>query len=188
MPRVKKCSGASRILEVEETLPTIQTMQFVDSKDTQREASEQEMNPDKTEQVKMCPLCHDPLQYNEITTQRGTSWCYYRCPSVTDFTKCFVASSAEDVDLYLDRVKQTLHPMFESVPNSFDPANMRCYCNKSLILAMSESDKNKHRLYFKCPKRECSFFQWGDSQQRHKPYDLAEPIQRQRRYEARLRC
>ena len=167
------------------------------------------MFPDKTEQVKTCPLCHDPLQYDEVTTQRGTPWCYYRCPSVTDFTKCFVASSAEDVDLYLDRVEQTLHPMFESGPNSFDPANMRCYCNKSLILAMSKSDKNKHRLYFKCPKGECSFFQWGDSQpvgkvmrwlyqgvnpdakgkeQRHKPYDLAKPIQRQRPYEARPLC
>ena len=175
MPRVKKSSDATRPQDLEEEhLPTIQTMQFVDSDDAQREASErdafdttallQEMFPDKSEQVKTCPLCHEQLHYNEVTTKRGTQWCYYRCPSITDFTKCFVASGAQDVDLYLDRVKETLHPVFFSGPNSFDASLMRCYCNKSLILAMSKSEKNKYRLYFKCPKGECSFFQWGDDE------------------------
>ena len=167
MPRVKKCSDAPRVSEEEETLPTIQTMQFVDNVNVDA-ASElpfdaddllDEMFPDKAGQVKTCPICSESLQYDEVTTKRGTPWCYYCCPAVNDFTKCFVACGAEDVDLYLDRVKQTLHPMFVSGPNSFDPANMHCYCNKSLILALSKSDKNKYRLYFKRPKGDCCFFQ-----------------------------
>ena len=213
MPRVKKCSDASRVTE--ETLPTIQTMQFMDNVNVDASSEPpfdtdtllEEMFPDKTND-KTCPICSESLQYDEVTTKRGTPSCYYHCPAVNDFTKCFVASGADDIDLYLDRVKQTLHPMFVSGPNSFEPSLMRCYCNKSLILALSKSDKNKYRLYFKCPKGEYSFFQWGDSQpvgkvmrwlhqgvnpdvkgkeQRHKPYDLAKPIPRQRNFEARPR-
>ena len=31
---------------------------------------------------------------------------------------------------------------------------------------MSNSEKNPGRLYFKCPKRECKFFQWADVEPR----------------------
>ena len=145
------------------------------------------------------------MEYDEVTTKKGTQWCYYRCPSVKDFTKCFVACGADELDQYLERVKATLHPCYGRGPDSYDPCMMRCYCNKSLILAMSRSDKNKFRLYFKCPKGECSFFQWGDDaplgkirrwlhqgvnpdatdkEQRHKPYDLDRPLKRHHPYEA----
>ena len=218
MPRVKKCNDISPSQDVDEKLPTIQTMQFVDSVDAQREADEreafdavsllEEMFPDKPKHERTCPLCHVELLYDEVTTKRGDVWCYYRCPSVTDFTKCFIASGEADVDMYLHRVKQSLHPVFQAGADSFHSSHMRCYCQRSLILALSKSDKNKHRLYFKCPKGDCSFFQWADvspvgkvqrwlrqgvnpdakgKEQRHQPYDLAKPIPRQRPFEARTR-
>ena len=105
-------------------------------------------------------------------------------------------------------VKSSLHTVYVSGPDSFDPSRMHCYCNKSLILALSKSVKNKYCLYFKSPKGQCSFFQWGDltpagkvlhwlqqgvnpeargKEQRHKPYDLARPMPRQRNFEARTR-
>ena len=45
-------------------------------------------------------------------------------------------------------------------------------CNKSLVLATSCSEKNPGRLYLKCPKRTCKFFQWIDEP----PRGLAEEI------------
>ena len=131
MPRVKKCSDVSRGLDesfLEENLPTIQTMQFVDNVDINHAPSEppfdttavlDEMFPNNT---KTRPICSETLHYDEVTTKRGNQWCYFRCPAVHDFTKCFVACGAEDIDLYIDRVKQTLHPMYVSGPNSFDPS------------------------------------------------------------------
>ena len=156
-----------------------------------------------------CPLCSHVLQYDEVTTSKGDTWCYYRCPSVTDYTKCFVASAADQLESYLDRVANTLHPCYKRGVDAYEPSMMRCYCNKSLILAMSKSQRNSMRLYFKCPKGSCSFFQWGDEaplgkirrwlhqgvdpnakgkEQNHKPYDLAAPIQRTRPYEVTPRC
>ena len=113
-----------------------------------------------------CPLCLETLQYDEVDTKQGVPWRYYRCPAVANFTKCFVACGADDVALYLHRVKDTLHPIYMPGPVSFDPASMRCYCQLSLILALSRSDRNRHRLYFKCPKGRCSFFQWGDEERK----------------------
>ena len=177
---------------------------FVPSNDEQQQQEDGEIVQDAPE----CPLCRDKLQYDEVETKRGVPWRYYRCPAVADFTKCFVACGVDDVDIYLERVKNTLHPIYMPGSASFDPACMRCYCQLSLILALSRSDKNRHRLYFKCPKGRCSFFQWGDEEpkgkvyrwlyqgvatdakgkeQRYKPYDLARPIERRPPFEARPR-
>ena len=109
------------------------------------------------------PVCGEVLNYDEITKQDGDVWRYLRCPTTKFFTKCFVTCGITDAPLYLDRVRETLHPVYSLGPDNIDPASMRCYCNKSLILALSKSEKNKHRLYFKYPKGQCSFFQWGDS-------------------------
>ena len=43
---------------------------------------------------------------------------------------------------------------------------MKCYCRKATVLSMSNSEKNPGRLYFKCPRRECKFFQWADVEPR----------------------
>ena len=137
MPRVKKCSDMSPSQDVCEKLPTMQTMQFVDVTDAQREEDDrevfdaasllEEMFPDKPQQDETCPICYATLQYDEVETKRGDTWCYYRCPGVTDFTKCFIASGEDDVDMYLHRVKESLHPVYQPGPDSFNPSHMRYY-------------------------------------------------------------
>ena len=122
------------------------------SKDELQQQEEGEIVSDEPE----CPLCRDKLQYDEVETKKGEPWCYYRCPAVADYTKCFVACGAADVTMYLHRIKETLHSIYKPGPASFDPACMRCFCQMSLILALSRSDKNRHRLYFKCPKGQSS--------------------------------
>ena len=176
---------------------------FVSSDDDNQQQEEGEIEQDEPE----CPLCHDKLQYDEVEGKGGEPWCYYRCPAIADYTKCFVACGAADVTMYLHRIKETLHSIYKPGPASFDPASMRCFCQMSLILAMSRSDKNRHRLYLTCPKRRCSFFQWADEEpkgknyrwlyqgvansklkeQRYKPYDLAKPVARRPPFEARPR-
>ena len=175
---------------------------FVSSDEENQQREEGEIVQDEPE----CPLCRDKLVYDEVESKNGGDpWCYYRCPAVVDYTKCFVACGAADVTMYLHRIKETLHSIYMSGPASFDPACMRCHCQMSLILAMSRSDKNRYRLYLKCPKGKCSFFQWADEEpkgknyrwlsqgvsnsklkeQRYKPYDLARPIERRPPFEAR---
>ena len=39
---------------------------------------------------------------------------------------------------------------------------MKCFCSNTLNLAMSNSERNPGRLFFKCAKRQCDFFQWAD--------------------------
>ena len=215
MPRVKTCSDAScssleTHFDTQEVLGTINQMVFTDKlpeADFDPDNMLDQMFPDKQvdPQVKTCPRCYETLIYDEVDTKRGDVWRYYRCTTLNDYTKCYVTCGADDVDLYLDKVRDTLHPVYVS---GYQASHLRCYCNLSLILAMSKSDKNKYRLYFKCPKGACSFFQWGDTEafgrvqqwfvqgvnpdarhkeQRHKPYDLAKPIQTKRPFEARPR-
>ena len=43
---------------------------------------------------------------------------------------------------------------------------MWCYCERPLIMSQSRSEKNPGRLFFKCPKRNCKFFQWVDQEPR----------------------
>ena len=102
-----------------------------------------EMFPDKSGHDKTCPRCYETLIYDEITTQKGDLWRYFRCPQVHEFTKCFVACGADDVDGYLNKVKETLHPCYV---NGFDASRMRCYCNMSLILAVCFSLFRAHKF------------------------------------------
>ena len=67
---------------------------FVSSNDDNNQQQEEgEIVQDEPE----CPLCRDTLQYDEVEGKRGEPWCYYRCPAVADYTKCFVACGAADV-------------------------------------------------------------------------------------------
>ena len=216
MPKVKKTLELPRSNDV--GLPCIQNMQFVsDDLPVCTDAMLQDMfsngpeddtsSPQQTTPEKQCPVCQINLLQDEIDRQDGNgAWSYYRCPSVTYYTKCYISSGADVIDFYLTRVMDTLHPVYRPGPQSYNPGNLRCYCQKSLILGMSNSDKNKYRLYFKFLKRECSFFQWADTdavgkvrrwlhqgvnpdakgkEQRHKPYDLQKPIPRAPQSEVR---
>ena len=45
---------------------------------------------------------------------------------------------------------------------------MRCHCCNALAMTMSHSERNPGRLFFKCSRRICPFFQWVDEDPRGK--------------------
>jgi len=106
----------------------------------------------------LCPRHMTPMRYNSITKPDGSTWEYYRCPSSRFWTQCYVTCGAHEVREYLKRVSEQTHPSYDKV----DPTRFRCQCDKSLVLATSHSVHNPDRLYLKCPKRLCKFFQWID--------------------------
>ena len=107
----------------------------------------------------ICPRCMVPMKFGSVKTpEGGTWWEYYRCPSERFYTKCYVTCGVREVSTYLQRVAKQTHPCY----NNIDPARFRCLCNKSLVLATSHAQSNPDRLYLKCPKRNCKFFQWID--------------------------
>jgi len=115
-----------------------------------------------------CPRCNVPMTYGCVNTADGTDFKYYRCPETRFFTKCYVTCGVDELSDYLPRVQTQTHPCY----NDIDPARFRCLCNKSLVLSTSRSQKNPGRLYLKCQKRNCKFFQWIDEP----PRGLAEDI------------
>ena len=116
-----------------------------------------------------CPRCNVPMSYGCVKAADGSDWYkYYRCPEVRFFTKCYVTCGVNELSEYLPRVQSQTHPCY----NDIDPARFRCMCNKSLVLTTSRSQKNPGRLYLKCQKRNCKFFQWIDEP----PRGLAEEI------------
>ena len=131
-----------------------------DKKDQEEgEAAPLLQNPDKPE----CPRCHVGVEYHESPRFDGTVWRYVRCPESKFFTKCFVTCGVDNqLDTYLAKVRHQLYEAYRHTPRSLDMAQLRCFCRKSLVLSLSRSEKNPHRLYFKCPQGTCSFIQWGD--------------------------
>lgn len=41
---------------------------------------------------------------------------------------------------------------------------MKCYCKRPLIMSKSQLESNPGRLFLKCPKQGCDFFQWVDKE------------------------
>ena len=129
MPRVKRSSDGPN-----DGLGVIQNMQFctdsprhLEGFDATAAISEmfplQDLPPSPKgdlETMHNCPLCSHVLQYDEVTTVKGDTWCYYRCPAVIDFTKCFVASAADQLEAYLDRVANTLHPCYKRGVDAYE--------------------------------------------------------------------
>ena len=103
-----------------------------------------------------CPRCEVPMHYGSVPCPDGSIFEYYRCPTTRFNTKCYVTCPIKEVKEYLRRVKEQTHPCYQKI----DPARFRCDCHKSLVLATSHSVNNPNRLYLKCPKRTCNFFQW----------------------------
>ena len=102
---------------------------------------------------------NDTLQKKETNTQYG-HWEYYKCP----VRNCYVSCGVKDIESFLDWAKHKLHNFFLSKPVHV----MKCYCKRPLIMSMSQSEKNPGRLFLKCPKRWCDFFQWVDEEPRGK--------------------
>ena len=123
----------------------------------------EEFDPDQfldrlKKQDHTCLCCWVPMKFGSVQTPNGSTWEYYRCPSFRFFTKCYVTCGAREVSTYLQRVAEQTHPCFKKI----DPARFRCQCNKSLVLVTSHSANNPDRLYLKCPKCTCKFFQCID--------------------------
>ena len=109
-----------------------------------------------------CPRCDVPMNYGSVPCPDGSIFEYYRCPTTRFNTKCYVTCPTKEAKEYLRRVKEQTHPCYQKI----DPARFRCDCHKSLVLATSHSVNNPNRLYLKCPKRTCNFFQWINEQPR----------------------
>ena len=109
-----------------------------------------------------CPRCDVPMNYGSVPCPDGSIFEYYRCPSTRFNTKCYVTCPTKEAKEYLRRVNEQTHPCYQKI----DPARFRCDCHKSLVLATSHSVNNPNRLYLKCPKRTCNFFQWINEQPR----------------------
>lgn len=124
-----------------------------------------------------CPRCEVELEYGEVEKADGELFCYWRCPKEQNGVKCFVTHQADDqCGEYLELVKARLagcywpsgDPVKDCKRKVIPFINMECYCCSSLVLITSQSEKNPNRLFFKCKKGECKFFQWADSVPRGK--------------------
>ena len=102
-----------------------------------------------------CPIHNSPLTEHEAEN----GWVYLVCEQGRDEDKnvCFVCTSKDEAVTYLARVRDRMLKYYKT-------ADMRCYCDGSVLLSESKSEQNPGRLYFKCRMKEgkCNFFQWAD--------------------------
>ena len=113
---------------------------------------------ESTEILYSCPVHpNDTLQSKEINTQYG-HWKYYKCP----VQNCFVSCGVDNVEHYLESAKHQLHNFY--LVKSMHA--MKCYCHRPLIMSKSHSEKNPGRLFLKCSKQRCDFFQWVNEEPR----------------------
>ena len=111
-------------------------------------------NPSPPHTTHVCPLHPlEELDQREADTRWG-HWEYFKCP----VRGCFVCCGAHQVDTYIPALKNQLQDFLRLLPLT----KMKCFCSNTLNLAMSNSERNPGRLFFKCSKRECDFFQWAD--------------------------
>ena len=96
------------------------------------------------------------MKFGVVLREDGSQFKYSRCPVTRFDTKCYVTCGKEDLANYLRAVEQQTHPCYAKIA----PEKFKCECDLSMILAMSQSEKNPGRLYLKCPKRSCKLFQW----------------------------
>ena len=71
---------------------------------------------------------------------------------------------SKDVAHYLDSAKRQLRQYYYQLPQD----KMRCHCCVALTMSMSHTEKNPGRLFFKCSRRLCPFFQWVNEDPRGK--------------------
>ena len=103
--------------------------------------------------VKQEPLecfIHD-CKLEKCTSQSG--WEYIRCP----MSDCFIFTGLDKVHHYL-KIAQGQIPIWYK----WNKEKLKCFCSESLVLCQSCSEKNPGRIYFKCQRNRCNFFQWGD--------------------------
>lgn len=114
-------------------------------------------NPSPPPGVHYCPL-HYPTPMKKNTARNG--WEYYTCPE----KDCFIFTDAENVDEYSKSVEAQLHEYYRVSSR----VKLHCYCNNALSLCRSRSYKNPGRMYFRCRKGQCDFFQWAEEEPKRK--------------------
>ena len=103
--------------------------------------------------VKQEPLecfIHD-CKLEKCTSQSG--WEYVRCP----MSDCFIFTGLDKVHHYLKIVQDQIPVWYK-----LNKEKLKCFCSQSLVLCQSCSEKNLGRMYFRCQRNRCNFFQWGD--------------------------
>jgi len=108
-----------------------------------------------------CPMCvvhpEEFLERRQTDTQYGR-WEYYKCPVQGCFVCCGVDQGVDidddphkkdKVQYYLDSAQRQLHEFYHRLPLD----NMKCFCDRPLIMTLSHSEKNPGRLFLKCSKR-----------------------------------
>ena len=91
------------------------------------------------------------LKKRETTTTYGR-WSYYKCP-VPD---CFACAGVDNIQCCVASSDRMLIDYYIQLQE------MKCYCQRPLIMSMSRSEKNPGKFYFRCAKRQCDIFQWAD--------------------------
>ena len=105
-----------------------------------------EMPPLDPDHLLRCPV-------HEVFVERKVSkkgWEYIKCPHAT----CPLFACASDILPYMSAVKSQLHEELKQKWN-----HLVCCCARSITLSVSKSEKNSGRLYLKCNKNQCEFFQ-----------------------------
>ena len=88
----------------------------------------------------------------------------------TTIEGCFVCCGVDNVKYYLDSAKRQLHNFYYRHPLE----KIKCYCGNALTMTMSHSERNPVRLFLKCFKRWCDFFQQVDEPPKIKKTQLAQ--------------
>ena len=111
---------------------------------------EDECKPPKVQEPGMECFFHD-CKLEKRVSKNG--WEYVRCPR----EDCVIFCGVDQIDYYLENAQRGLITWYR-----WNADKLRCFCSLPLTLCESKSDKNPFRMYFKCKKNTCNFFQWGD--------------------------
>lgn len=112
-----------------------------------------DMSDTQAPQVKEEPMecfIHD-CKLEKCTSQTG--WEYVKCP----MSDCFIFTGLNRVNDYLKNVQDQIPTWYK-----WNKDKLKCFCSHPIVLCQSRSEKNPDRIYFKCQRNRCNFFQWGD--------------------------
>ena len=94
---------------------------------------------------------------HDCKLEKGTSqtgWEYVKCP----MSDCFIFTGLDKVNHYLENAQQQIPVWYR-----WNKEKLKCFCSEPLVLCESRSEQNPNRMYFKCQRNRCKFFQWGDN-------------------------
>ena len=104
------------------------------------------------------PVKEEPLQcflHNCNLGKRAsqTGWQYVTCPH----SDCVMFTALENAHKYVQNINSHMPAWY-----SFNKDKLKCFCKEPLQLCESRSEKNPLRVYLRCQRNQCKFFQWAD--------------------------